>query len=91
MIPQQEKLWMMLGLMMVAPFILVMVLPDPYGTVATIVVNLGMLFYIRKFYKGVTSSIMGNKTGLVCSACNFSKSNRDGSCKRCGCKNKRLG
>lgn len=91
MIPQQEKIWFMLGLMMVTPLLFMVFVPEPFATIGMIGTNLGMLFYIRKFYKNIAGSLLGSKTSLVCSACQGNKFSNDGTCKRCGSKNRRLG
>jgi hypothetical protein len=87
----QERLWLMLGLMMILPIIIIMIVPEPYATVGAIGSNLVFLLYIRKFYKGIVGSILGNKTTLVCSVCNGKKFDKNGSCKKCGNKSRRLG
>ena len=81
----------MLGLMMVLPIIIIMLVPDPYATIGALGSNMFMLFYIRRFYKGFAKGMFGSKTTLVCSVCQASRFNRDGSCKRCGNKSRKLG
>jgi hypothetical protein len=82
---------MMLGVMMVLPIIIIMLVPEPYATVSALGSNVIMLLYIRKFYKGFAKGMFGSKATLVCSVCNGSRFNRDGSCKRCGNKSRKLG
>lgn len=87
----QERLWIMLGIMMVLPMIIIMIVPEPYSTVGALGSNLVFLLYIRKFYKGLSSKILGSKMNLVCSVCNSSRFDRAGTCKRCGSKSRKLG
>lgn len=86
----QERLWLMLGIMMVLPIIIIMLVPEPYATIGALGCNLVMLFYIRRFYKGMASKMLGSKMKFVCSVCQGTKFEADGTCKRCGSKNRKL-
>ena len=88
MIP--EKLWVMMGVMIIMPLFFYILLPDPYATIGIIGSNIGMLFFLRKTFKNIVSGKFGNQTKFTCSVCGFSKFNQDGSCKRCGNKMRKV-
>lgn len=84
-----ERLWLFLGLMMITPILFIMILPDPYSTVATLGTNLAMLFYIRKSFKGMAQGMFGGKMKYQCLTCGGNKFDSIGACYRCGSKQKR--
>jgi len=84
-----ERLWVMLGLMMISPLFFIMVLPDPYATIGIIGTNLGMLFFIRKTITNIAGGMFGNKLKYQCLTCQGTKFDRKGTCYRCGGKSKK--
>lgn len=86
---QQEKLWVMLACMMALPFLFVMILPDPYSTLATLGTNMGMIFYMRRYFKNITGNLFGSKLKYQCLICQGTKFDKSGSCYRCGSKAKK--
>ena len=87
MIP--ERLWIMMALMMASPVLFMLVLPDPYFTIATLGTNLGVLFYFRKTFKGITGKVIGGKLKYQCLICQGTKFDKSGTCNRCGSKSKK--
>jgi len=77
--------------MMILPIIIIMLVPEPYATIGALGSNLIMLLYIRKFYKGFAKGMFGSKTILVCTVCHGSRFNKNGICKRCGNRSRKLG
>ena len=86
---QHEKLWVMLGIMMVIPIIFVLILPDPFSTIAVLGTNLVMLFYLRKSFKNMATSLFGSKLKYQCLSCQGMKFDKSGSCHRCGSRAKK--
>ena len=76
---------------MVLPIILIMLIPPPFSTIGALGSNIFMLWYIRRFYKGMATGLFGKKAILVCSVCDGAKFDGKGTCKRCGNKSRRLG
>ena len=75
---------------MIVPAICLLLNVDPgTATLATMGTNLGMLFYLRKTFKGALNGIMGNKIKFACLTCGGNKFDRIGSCYRCGGKSKK--
>lgn len=76
--------------MMIVPTICIVLNVDPgTATIATMGTNLGMLFYIRKTFKGMTNGLFGNKVKFQCLSCTGTKFDSKGSCWRCGSKAKK--
>lgn len=84
-----EKLWVMMALMMVSPFIFILILPEPYYTVAVLGTNLLMLFYMRRTFKKVTTGLFGGKIKYQCLTCNGTRFDNLGTCHRCGGKSRK--
>ena len=54
------------------------------ATIATMGINLGMLFWIRKTFKTGLTSMFGGKIKFQCLTCAGSKFDGKGTCWRCG-------
>ena len=61
----------------------------PTATIGTMLVNLGLLFWIRKNFKTGLSSLFGGKIKFQCLACQGNKFDGKGTCYRCGSKAKK--
>lgn len=86
-----DRLFVMLGIMMLVPMIFVFLAVDPVtATVGTMAVNLVMLLYMRKTFRNMAGSLFGSKSKFVCIACNGTKFDSKGSCYRCGSRQRRL-
>ena len=73
--------------MMIVPTICLLLNVDPgTATLATMGTNLGMLFYLRKTFKGALNGILGGKIKFQCLTCSGTKFDSKGSCLRCGSK-----
>ena len=59
------------------------------ATIATMGTNLGMLFYLRKTFKGMTNNLFGGKVKFQCLTCSGTKFDKKGTCWRCGGKSKK--
>ena len=80
----------MLAVMCVLPVICYLALPSPFDTFGAMACNIGMIFMFRKMIGGIMQGKMfGNKLSFLCLSCNGTKFGRDGSCVRCGSKQKR--
>ena len=85
----QERLWVIMAMMMVSPILFILILPDPYATIATLGTNMAMLFYLRKTFKNIAGNIFGGKLKYQCLTCQGMKFDREGTCYRCGGKSKK--
>ena len=85
-----DRLFLILGSMMIVPTICILLNVDPgTATLATMATNLGMLFYIRKTFKGMATSLFGGRVKFQCLSCSGTKFDSKGSCHRCGGKSKK--
>ena len=85
-----DRLFLILGSMMIVPTICILLNVDPgTATLATMGVNLGMLFYIRKTLKGALNGLMGGKMKFACLTCGGNKFDKKGTCWRCGGKSRK--
>lgn len=87
-----DRLFLMLGSMMIVPTICIMLNVDPgTATLATMGANLGMLFYIRKTWKNMASGsgLFATKVKYQCLTCQGTKFDGRGTCWRCGGKSRR--
>lgn len=87
--PQKNnKIWFLLCGMIGLPFLMPLILPEPYSTFGMIIASIGMIFLIRKFSMKITSSLFHNKIIWVCSACD--KQHKNAECPRCGSKQRKM-
>ena len=84
-----DRLFIMMGLMMVSSFVFIMVLPDPYSTIASLGTNLAMLFYLRKNFRNLATNMFGGKLKYQCLICQGTKFDGSGICHRCGGRSKK--
>ena len=84
-----ERFWVFLVIMMVLPLVLIMILPSPYGSIATIGSSLVMVLYFRRFTKNIASNLFGGKLKYSCLVCQGMKFDSKGTCVRCGGKARR--
>ena len=85
-----DRLFLLLGSMMIVPTICILLNVDPgTATLATMGANLGMLFYIRKTFKGITNGLFGGKIKFQCLTCAATRFDSKGSCLRCGRKSRK--
>lgn len=72
---------------MIVPTICILLNVDPgTATLATMGTNLGLLFYLRKTFKGMATGLFGGKMKFQCLTCAGIKFDSKGSCLRCGSK-----
>ena len=75
---------------MVVPTICILLNVDPgTATIATMGTNLGLLLYLRKTFKGMTTGLFGGKMKFQCLTCANTKFDSKGICFRCGGKSKK--
>ena len=86
-----DRLFVILGSMMIVPTVCILLNVDPTtATIATMGTNLGMLFYLRKTWKGMTTGLFGGKIKFQCLTCAGTKFDHKGSCHRCGSRAKKF-
>lgn len=83
-----NNIWFLLAGLFAVPFVIPMILPDPYATIAVIGIMIGSLFFIRTRIKGVAQNMLQTKMVWACSACGM-QSNK-GECPRCGSRHRKL-
>ena len=84
-----DRFFIILGLMMLVPVISTVLisiglLDATTATIATMGINLGMLFWIRKTFKTGLGGLLGNKVKFQCLVCNGTKFDSRGFCHKCG-------
>ena len=85
----QERVFLILAIMIIIPIMIQFVVPYPYSLMAIMTLNLFLLSFIRKNMKTMVSGILGVKTRLVCMKCG--KPHNEIKCPSCGSKMRRLG
>lgn len=83
-----NKIWYILAGLFAVPFIIPMILPEPFATISIIGIMIGALFWLRSRVKGVAQSMLQTKMVWVCSSCN--QPSKEVECKRCGSKSRKL-
>ena len=80
-----------MAVMVVIPFLCYAVLPSPYDSIVAMSSNVAMIFVFRKLIKNVGSSMLGSSKGKwACLACQWTKFDQQGNCKRCGSSARRM-
>lgn len=86
-----DRFFIILGLMMLVPVISTVLisiglLDATTATMATMGINLGMLYWIRKTFKTGLNGMFGGKIKFQCLTCAGTKFDGKGTCWRCGSK-----
>lgn len=84
----QERVWLLLALMMIIPFVVPIILPEPYSWIGMIGMNLLLLVVLRKNFKAMTGKLFGSKSEWICAVCGNKSKNV--TCNRCGSKSRKL-
>ena len=85
---ESNRVWFYLCLMIGIPFLIPMIIPDPYATFAIIGSSMGMLFMIRKFAKGIATGLLKTKMIWICASCQ--KQHNKVECPRCGSRQRKM-
>ena len=80
-----EKFWIVMTLPIIAVIVFMILPTDPTtSTIGVMAVNLLVIFYLRKSFKGTVGKMFGEKLKWQCLICQGTKFDKKGVCWKCG-------